>query len=210
MELERIFLGEEGDGCMREELRVVGLVKTHEKYQRIDWVGKICQMRELKDKKGGGLLMLYEVGGGILVEKIDCPYSDILVTVVEIDKVKMMIVMVYLDTREQDRNERIYEELDKVMENKRDDLDCLTMGDFNGHVGFLGDYETNVNGVRLLNFGEKRGLVILNADDKCEGVYTRVQGETRSVLNYYLVNEGMYRRFERLQIDEGERNIRFI
>ena len=43
-------------------------------------MGKICQMRELKDKKGGGLLMLYELGGGILVEKIDCPYSDILVT----------------------------------------------------------------------------------------------------------------------------------
>ena len=97
------------------------------------------------------------------------------------------------------------------MEDKRDDLNCLIMGDFNGHVGLLGDHETNVNGVRLLNFGEKHGLVILNADDKCEGVYTRVQGETRSVLDYYLVNEGMYRSpFERLRIDEGERNIRFI
>ena len=29
VELERIFFGEEGDGCMRGELRVVGLVETH-------------------------------------------------------------------------------------------------------------------------------------------------------------------------------------
>ena len=47
---ENIFRG--GGGWLHEG-GVVGLVETHEKYQRIDWVGKIRQMRKLKDKKGG-------------------------------------------------------------------------------------------------------------------------------------------------------------
>ena len=40
---------------------ILGLVETHEKFNRLDWgddIEHIKQMREQTDKKGGGLTML--------------------------------------------------------------------------------------------------------------------------------------------------------
>ena len=54
----------------------------------------------------------------------------------------------------------------------------------------------------MLEFAERWNLVVLNADERCEGVSTRVQGNERSVIDFYLVNERMYGMFERMKVDE--------
>ena len=69
---------------------------------------------------------------------------------------------------------------------------------------FLGQHATNSNGRMMLEFAEKWNLVMLNVDDRCEGVYTRVQGEERTVLDYCLVDEAMYGKFCGMEIDEGK------
>ena len=90
------------------------------------------------------------------------------------------------------------------MENMDEGIPLLFFGDFNGHVGFLGDQGVNRNGSMLLDFVDKWNLMLLNADDECKGLYTRVQGEERSVIDYYLVNEKMYDKFESMKIDDNK------
>ena len=43
------------DGCRKV---ILGLVETHEKFNRLDWGDDMEQMREQTDKKGEGLTML--------------------------------------------------------------------------------------------------------------------------------------------------------
>jgi len=54
----------------------------------------------------------------------------------------------------------------------------------------------------MMDFVDKWNFSILNADDRCDGLYTRVHRNERTVIDYYLVNEQMYERFEQMEIDE--------
>ena len=117
----------------------------------------------------------------------------------------MVIILVYMDVGDLLRNRRIYEEMDRLMGEIDERIPVAVMGDFNGHVGFLGEQERNRKGEMMMNFAERWNLVILNADDRVEGQYTRVQGNERSVIDYYLINEKLYHMFEWMKIDD-ERN----
>ena len=54
----------------------------------------------------------------------------------------------------------------------------------------------------LLEFAERWGLLILNCDSRCRGVYTKSVRNERSVINYIMVNECTYRYFRLMEIDE--------
>ena len=45
-----------------------------------------------------------------------------------------------------ERNRRIYDELDRIVRGKIDDMPLAVIGDFNGHVGFLGSQDRNGKG----------------------------------------------------------------
>ena len=83
-------------------------------------------------------------------------------------------------------------------------MPLLVLGDFNGHVGFIGEQACNRKGEMMLEFSDRWGLTILNADDRCNGKYTRVQGAEKSVIDFFLVNEGMYKLFENMKVDEDK------
>ena len=194
-----------GDDKEANEVRIIGMVETHEKFKRIEWgedVKVVNRMREMNDKKGGGILILTSDVGEIEMEKIDCDCRDLLAVEVRVGGFSFWMVLVYLDTREEDRNRGIYGNLDGILGRIPEDKALVVLGDFNGHVGFLGEQELNRNGVLMLDFMQKWNLVMLNVDERCRGKYTRVQGNERSVIDYYLVNELMYRRFEGLVIDD--------
>ena len=84
------------------------------------------------------------------------------------------------------------------------EMPVLVLGDFNGHIGFIGEQMCNRKGEMMLEFSDRWGLTILNADDKCNGKYTRVQGEEKSVIDFYLANECMYKKFVRMKVDEDK------
>ena len=195
------------EGKLENEVRIIGLVETHEKHRRVEWgdhIGVVSEMRYEKDKRGGGLSFITGDREALEMEKQICGEgnSDILRCSVEIGRYKFILVMVYVDTREIGRNERIYAQLNREMESIPEGEDVLVMGDFNGHVGFLGEQERNRNGEMMLRFMEKWNLIMLNVDEKCEGVYTRVQGNERSVIDYFLASEGMSSLLDNMKIDE--------
>jgi len=202
IELERI-MSESRYG----ELKLVALLETHQKYRKInfsDELGIIERMRELKDKKGGGLMILYRKDDLLKMEisQRETTNSDILAVKVVVGCLKVLIALVYIDVKDKERNLKIYEDLNIIMQDTPMDYGKIIMGDFNAHVGFLGEQRLNINGELLLHFMEKWNLVMLNADDRCEGQYTRIDRNEYSVIDYMLVDEKMCCRFRSLVIDE--------
>lgn len=190
-----------------ENIRIIGLVETQEKYKRVEWmdgVEDIAQRREMSDKKGGGMLLITREENDINMGRVEEECRDILVAEVCVRGWECKLVLVYLDTGDTERNVGIYGRLDAIIESSGELVPLLVFGDFNGHVGYLGEQRINGNGRMLLEFIEKWNLIMLNMDDACEGLYTRVQGEERSVIDYYLVNEKMYDKFRRMKIDEDK------
>ena len=55
---------------------------------------------------------------------------------------------------------------------EKEENPVLLLGDFNGHVGFLGEQKLNINGKLILEWLDKYDLTILNDVCECEGTYT--------------------------------------
>ena len=72
---------------------------------------------------------------------------------------KIYVLLVYLDVKDKERNKYIYEYLDLMMRDLDNQMPVIVMGDFNGHVGFLGSQDKNHNGVKLLEFVERWNLI---------------------------------------------------
>ena len=84
------------------------------------------------------------------VQKIECPNPDILAVKWEWKGKQGLIVLVYMDVKEGDRNNKIYEETEKLIVGQEEEMPILVMGDFNAPVGFLGGWELEGKGRRFL------------------------------------------------------------
>ena len=177
----------------------MGLVETHEKYRKMDWgegVDLLSVMREQADQKGGGILLMKEKGG-CTWEKTKSECNDILNAKLNLGKVSIYIMLVYMDVKDKERNKSIYEKLNMGMEGAMNsELPVMVMGDFNGHAGFLGNQELNYNGTKMLEFMEKWNLILMNCDTNCSGTFTRIERDAKSVIDYIMINDRMYGLYE--------------
>ena len=79
----------------------------------------------------------------------------------------------------------------------------MILGDFNGHLQMLEENRRDDrNGIMIQKWMENYNLVLLNADEKCEGIYTRSRGGSKSAIDMVLMNEDMYNWCEKMEIDE--------
>ena len=87
----------------------------------------------------------------------------------------------------------------------------MIAGDFNGHIGNGmsgiegGDSGINRNGTRLLNFTREFGLRIVNRDVKCKGKWTWASGERQTIIDYILVDNGIFQMTQNCEIDDEGR-----
>ena len=54
------------------------------------------------------------------------------------------------------------------------------LGDFNAHLELLEDRKEDINGEMVLRWLDEYDLILMNADEKCEGVYTWSRGYQKS------------------------------
>ena len=78
------------------------------------------------------------------------------------------------------------------------------MGDFNGHIGFIGLQPVNSNGNRVLNWMITFNLILLNGDINCTGEITWSSRGLASAIDFNFVNNVMYEKFINKVIDEDE------
>ena len=79
----------------------------------------------------------------------------------------------------------------------------MILGDFNGHLNMIENNRRNdMNGKMVIEWMEEHNLILLNATEKCEGTYTRIEGDQKSAIDFILVNRNLYKMSTSLKIDE--------
>ena len=78
------------------------------------------------------------------------------------------------------------------------------MGDFNGHITMIDGKEQDANGKMLLEWLSNYSLNMLNMDNRCKGKYMWCRGNSKSTLDYVLVNKKILGNFQNMEIDEDK------
>ena len=170
----------------------------------------MSKMREIGDKKGGGLCVLWRESNEFVVREIETTHTDLLAIQIQVHGVEYILVLVYFSTgnSERVRNNKLEVEIRRLSEENEDK--CLViLGDLNGPVGFLGTQVLDENGRKLLSLVEEYNLKILNMEDECRDRHTWQRGEQHSVIDFVLCNEPMYKYFNSMTIDQEKEVIDF-
>ena len=95
---------------------------------------------------------------------------------------------------------------DHVVEARKKGEKVLITGDFNGKIGDViegnKDVVTKKSGKLLKELVSTQDLKILNSSPKCEGKWTRIEGETKSILDYIIVNANDEEALQSMKVDE--------
>ena len=101
-------------------------------------------MRDQKDKKGGGLMILHEKEQKwIDMQKVSSMQNDTLIMRGKMQNKKVTIILVYFSVVrnevEKSINQNILKEIRKTLSKCEEDEMIFILGDFNAHIGILGD-----------------------------------------------------------------------
>ena len=102
---------------------------------------------------------------------------------------------------------KLYESIsDQVDIGKENNQQIIILGDFNAKIGnyIKNNKETITKGGRhLKRLVEKQNLCIINGEsNKCEGLWTREQGEEKSVIDYVTTTKKDLNTIKTMKIDE--------
>ena len=102
---------------------------------------------------------------------------------------------------------KLYESIsDQVDTGKENNQQIIILGDFNAKIGnyIKNNKETITKGGRhLKRLVEKQNLCIINGEsNKCEGLWTREQGEEKSVIDYVITTKKDLNTIKTMKIDE--------
>ena len=199
------------EGLLKTDCDIMCLTETQqkfEKYEASQGITMVESMREIKDKKGGGLRIMIQnkQGTGILKQRTCNP--DILHATVEIGSANLQIVLVYLSVSktadDRERNKNMKAEIDKILEAAAaKDEALLLLGDMNGHIGQLGYQKEDENGRIVIDWINQSAMILLNLEEFCLGTYTWSRHDQKSTIDYVLANRRCYQWIESMMIDEG-------
>ena len=218
LELKENFLGK------GKEYNIICLTETHQKVEKVcvgDGLFNHLMMRESNDKKGGGLQIMGINNDQVSLEKVEIPTGGIEIGCKDVMEVAgkcfgvgLRLVLVYFDVDKSRtgegfcRNRRIQKMVESRIVTGRDE-GLVLLGDFNAHLKILGAKDNDINGKMVLDWLEKYDLVLLNADEKCRGLFTWGRREQRSAIDLVLVNRKMYEICLKMSIDEEGAIINF-
>ena len=84
--------------------------------------------------------------------------------------------------------------------------EVIVMGDMNARIGKLagsnGEEVVNVNGRKMMKLVKRNCMWVANSSDRCEGKWTRVQGNRRSVIDYVIIDSRMKGKCRRVCVEE--------
>ena len=95
-------------------------------------------------------------------------------------------------------------EVRRHIENCEDEELIFLLGDFNGHIGILGNQQLNYNGKLVMDIKTECDLIILNSTEKCDGTYTWSKGDQTSAIDFVIVNNNALKICQSMKIDEGQ------
>ena len=169
-----------------------------------------------RDEEGGGVLIAYKSclkNITICVSRYKINNCEMLWIKIDNRKVRIKIGVIYMPQESRTRVaqlQEIYQIIEKeVIVAAENGESILILGDLNCKIGteIPGNTEEVTKGGRLLlKMVRKHNLSILNGGESCEGRWTRIEGESKSIIDYAITFEHDLRLVRSMYIDE-EKNI---
>ena len=199
-------MGEKVVMCLTETQKKVNNIRTGKHLEVIE------SMRDIEDRKGGGLMVLYEEKEDLSLEKKDGGHRDCLEMTGKFGREKVNLTVVYLKTgngrEELEQNREILGEMrDRVREADEKGESYIAVGDSNGHLGYLGYQDENENGKSINKMLEESGLILMNVDEKCEGKFTWMRGDSKSAIDLVVAKEKAFGSIKKMKIDEKQEKL---
>ena len=80
----------------------------------------------------------------------------------------------------------VLKEIRRGIHDSSEDELILILGDFNAHLGIIGDQDVHSNGRIVLDMMTEDNMLLLNDTEKCKGIYTWERGDQKVSLILYL------------------------
>ena len=187
------------------------ITETHLlKTEKIDIEG-YCMIPHSRDNLGGGILVgvKNEIKNICTVVKKGSDVGETLWITIDNDRVKLRLGTIYAPQESRTSKEKLKKMYDdigiQVLKAKEKQQRTLIVGDLNCKIGDVikgNKPEVTIGGKLLLKLAKNNNLFILNESDKCDGLWTRCEGSSRSVLDYMIVDNESNAAFEGMMIDE--------
>lgn len=195
---------------IKEEGAIICLTETQQKIEKITWtdcIEKVEKMRNVQDKKGGGLLMAFKKNNWLKMEQVETTNADVLYVVVKAYSTMLNVILLYFSipkaAKDKDRNQEMRKEVETIIGKAEERGEaCLVLGDFNGHIDMLGYQKQDENGLIVLDWMNECNMNLLNLDVACQGTYTWTRDNQKSVIDFVLANNKCYEYFQSLYVDE--------
>ena len=189
---------------------VVGIAETNlDKDEKIDEIDGYLIRRKDRPTPGGGVMLIYrkELEHMVMEEEDTCDGECLWLTMRN-QNIRMKIGVVYMPQESRTKKElkHLYTEIGKQIENATmNNAHVILMGDFNAKLADEGEeIKTSKAGKMMEELANEQDMYFANNDDKCEGKWTRIMGEERSVLDYILVKSDDREYIGKMTIDESK------
>ena len=169
--------------------------------------------RNDRDQDGGGILFGIQKRLKYITTIVQKQHAveENLWLVIDNKQVAIRVGIIYAPQESRTSIEK-YEEMYKNIESqillaKQNNQKLLMLGDFNCKIGELikgNTKEVSKSGKLFIEMVEKNKLLVLNTTDCCEGIWTREEGESKSVLDYVIVDQGDEHAVVKMMVDEGK------
>lgn len=192
---------------------VMVMVETHlSKEDKIEEIeGYRMIRREREEEEGGGILiMVRDNMKPLLVEREDEKESEMVWVKIKNARIVYNIGVIYMpqeNNKTKGQLQKIYAKIEEeVTRTKQAGEKILIIGDFNCKVGkeIEGNHDRVSKGGKMLNkMITKQGMSIVNSMNICNGLWTRVENNKKSILDYVMTFKEDGRYIKSMKIDES-------
>ena len=111
---------------------------------------------------------------------------------------------------ERKNNDKLIKEINSSIQ-RNENTPTIILGDFNAHIGYIGEQKENYNGKIFNKLIEDNCLILLNGlPDICEGKYTWSSKKYKSVIDFVVMNNEMFSYLIYMNIDEEKEKMDII
>ena len=106
----------------------------------------------------------------IVLNPVKTTSKDLLIMKRNLKSFKVTIILVYLSVIRNEvekKNQTGLKEIRRGIHNTSEDELIFILGDFNAHLGLIGDQDVNYNGIILLDMMTEDNMILLNDTEKC-------------------------------------------
>ena len=162
---------------------------------------------------GGGILIAYKecLKNITLTVREEIKEAEMLWVKIDNGKMKWRIGIIYMpqeNTMTINKLKKVYSMIkEEVVKAQAQNEKVMLMGDLNCKVGDIIENNSTVvskGGKVLKTFCSEMGLIITNSMNICEGTWTRMSRDKKSVLDYIIVNQEVAAEVEKVSIDEDK------